>query len=48
MVKTVRVFLALFATLWYTTSQLNSNAPTQIWKPTIVENKAAPDYYQTS
>ena len=46
MVKTVRVFLALFATLWYTTSQLNSNAPTQIWKPTIVASKAVPDYYK--
>ena len=46
MVKTVRVFLALFATLWYTTSPLNSNAPTQIWKPTIVETKAVPDYYK--
>ena len=46
MVKTVRVFLALFATLWYTTSPLNSNAPTPIWKPTIVENRAAPDYYK--
>ena len=46
MVKTVRVFLALFATLWYTTSPLNSNAPTQIWKPTIVASKAVPDYYK--
>ena len=46
MVKTVRVFLALFATLWYTTSQLNSNAPSQVWKPTIVMSKAAPDYYK--
>jgi spore germination cell wall hydrolase CwlJ-like protein len=40
------VFLALFATLWYTTSPLNSNAPVQIWKPNIVETKAAPDYYK--
>ena len=46
MVKTVRVFLALFATLWYTTSQLNSNAPSQVWKPIIDENRAAPDYYK--
>ena len=46
MVKTVRVFLALFATLWYTTSPLNSNEPVQIWKPNIVETKAAPDYYK--
>ena len=46
MVKTVRVFLALFATLWYTTSPLKSNAPVQIWKPNIVETKAVPDYYK--
>jgi spore germination cell wall hydrolase CwlJ-like protein len=46
MVKTVRVFLALFATLWYTTSPLNSIAPSQIWKPNIVETRAAPDYYK--
>ena len=46
MVKIVRVFLALFATRWYTTSQLNSNAPTQIWKPTIIASKAVPDYYK--
>ena len=46
MVKTVRVFLALFAPLWYTTSPLNSNAPVQIWKPNIVETKAVPDYYK--
>jgi len=46
MVNVVRMFLALFAVLWYTTSPLNSNAPTQIWKPTIVETKAVPDYYK--
>ena len=53
MVKTVRVFLALFATLWYTTSPLNSNAPTQIWEYDInrvldqkVVSIAAPDYYK--
>jgi len=46
MVKTVRVFLALFATLWYTTSPINSNAPSQLWKPPIVEIRAAPDYYK--
>ena len=46
MVKTVRVFLALFATLWYTTSPLNSNAPMQLWEPPIVETKAVPDYYK--
>ena len=46
MVNVVRMFLALFAVLWYTTSPLNSNAPTQIWKPIIVETKAVPDYYK--
>ena len=46
MVKTVRVFLALFATLWYTTSPINSNAPSQLWTPNIVETRAAPDYYK--
>ena len=46
MVNVVRMFLALFAVLWYTTSPLNSNAPTQIWKPTIVVSKAVPDYYK--
>ena len=44
MVKIVRMFLALFATLWYTTSQLNSSAPQQVFdnfpqvKMTIVES----------
>ena len=46
MVKIVRVFLALFATLWYTTSPLNSNAPMQLWEPPIIEQAAAPDYYK--
>ena len=53
MVKTVRVFLALFATLWYTTSPINSNAPSQIWEheiDRILDQKpvslAAPDYYK--
>ena len=53
MVKTVRVFLALFATLWYTTSPINSNAPAQIWEydlDRILNQKpvsmAAPDYYK--
>ena len=32
MVKIVRVFLALFATLWYTTSQVNSNATQNKWE----------------
>ena len=46
MVKVVRVFLALFAILWYTTSSLNSNAPSQIWKPIIVEKSDIPSYYK--
>jgi len=46
MVKTVRVLLALFATLWYTTSPLNSNAPMQLWEPLIIVSKAAPTYYK--
>ena len=46
MVKTVRVFLALFATLWYTTSPINSNAPIQLWEPPIIEQKAAPSYFK--
>ncbi len=53
MVKTVRVFLALFATLWYTTSPINSNAPSQIWEydiNRILDQKpvsmVAPDYYK--
>ena len=32
MVKIVRVFLALFAALWYTTSQVNSNASQNKWE----------------
>ena len=53
MVKIVRVFLALFATLWYTTSQLNSSAPQQVFdnfhqvKMKIVESVGDTDYYQT-
>ena len=53
MVKTVRVFLALFATLWYTTSPINSNAPSHIWEydiDRILNQKpvsmVAPDYYK--
>ena len=53
MVKIVRVFLALFATLWYTTSPINSNAPSHIWEydtNRILDQKvtslAAPDYYK--
>ena len=33
MVKIVRVFLALFATLWYTTSPINSGSTATIWVP---------------
>jgi len=50
MVKIVRMFLALFATLWYTTPQLNSSAPFYIdgFKiPTIIEKLGDTDYYQT-
>ena len=53
MVKIVRVFLALFATLWYTTSQLNSSAPfymDDVSTPSsmsIIENVGDTDYYQT-
>ena len=46
MVNVVRMFLALFAVLWYTTSPLNSNAPIQLWEPPIIEQKAVPDYYK--
>ena len=53
MVKIVRVFLALFATLWYTTSQLNSSAPfymDDVSTPSsmsVIENVGDTDYYQT-
>ena len=47
MVKIVRVFLALFATLWYTTSPINSNSTTKVWvtpiSKTVVET---PNYYK--
>ena len=33
MVKIVRVFLALFATLWYTTSPINSGSTATLWVP---------------
>ena len=47
MVKTVRVFLALFATLWYTTSTLNSNSTSQVWVTPIPKMIVeAPDYYK--
>ena len=47
MEKTVRVFLALFATLWYTTSPINSNAPVQLWESNMVEHKVVLDYYKS-
>jgi spore germination cell wall hydrolase CwlJ-like protein len=53
MVKIVRMFLALFATLWYTTSQLNSSAPfymDDVSTPSsmsIIEKVGDTDYYQT-
>jgi len=40
MVKTVRVFLALFATLWYTASPLNSSNTGQIWLPPTISKTA--------
>ena len=50
MVKIVRMFLALFATLWYTTSQLNSSTPFYIdsnSKSSIIEKMGDTNYYQT-
>ena len=47
MVKTVRVFLALFATLWYTTSPINSNSTSQVWvMPVSKMTVETPDYYK--
>ena len=47
MVKIVRVFLALFATLWYTTSPINSNSPSQVWvMPVSKMTVETPDYYK--
>ena len=46
MVKIVRVFLALFATLWYTTSPINSNSTSQVWvTPVSKMTVETPDYY---
>ena len=55
MVKIVRVFLALFATLWYTTSQVNSNATQNKWEIDLgrfleqqkVVSVPIQDYYKT-
>jgi len=47
MVKIVRVFLALFATLWYTTSPINSNSTSQVWvTPVTKMGVETPDYYK--
>ena len=47
MVKIVRVFLALFATLWYTTSPINSNSTSQVWvSPTPKMVVETPNYYK--
>ena len=50
MVKTVRMFLALFATLWYTTSPINSGSTNTIWVPPPAKVEPAvdltSDYYK--
>ena len=47
MVKIVRVFLALFATLWYTTSPINSNSTSQVWVTPISQMVVGtPNYYK--
>ena len=47
MVKIVRVFLALFATLWYTTSPINSNSTSQVWVTPISKTAVeTPNYYK--
>ena len=47
MVKIVRVFLALFATLWYTTSPINSNSTSQVWVTPISKKIVeTPNYYK--
>jgi len=47
MVKIVRVFLALFATLWYTTSPINSNSTSQVWVTPISKMVVeTPNYYK--
>ena len=47
MVKIVRVFLALFATLWYTTSPINSNSTSQVWVTPISKMAVeTPNYYK--
>lgn len=46
MVKQVRMFLALFATLWYTTSPINSTAPHELWVTPKVMQVNVPSYYE--
>ena len=47
MVKIVRVFLALFATLWYTTSPINSNSTSQVWVTPVSKTAVEmPNYYK--
>ncbi len=47
MVNVVRVFLALFATLWYTTSPINSNSTSQVWVTPISQMAVeTPNYYK--
>ena len=47
MVEIVGVFLALFATLWYTTSPINSNSTSQVWVTPISQMSVeTPDYYK--
>ena len=47
MVKIVRVFLALFATLWYITSPINSNSTSQVWVTPISQMVVeTPNYYK--
>ena len=45
MVKIVRVFLALFATLWYTTSPINSNSTSQVWVAPVSKMVVETPYY---
>ena len=47
MVNVVRMFLALFAVLWYTTSPINSNSTSQVWVTPVSKMVVeTPDYYK--
>ena len=47
MVKIVRELLDLFATLWYTTSPINSNSTSQVWVTPVSKMVVeTPDYYK--